>query len=269
MDPQFRRAAKRIIRLSRYNSSMWSGDYPDWASAMRHCTGYGADDILDRCRAALHAVQAGKAAYERDSLLFNDKRYCWELMTVAYQTASRHQGRLSVLDFGGALGSLYFQHRRWLNDIPSVAWHVVEQPNFVECGRRDVKDDRLQFFYDIAESQAASAPNLLLLSGVVQALEDPHAWVAQFNRLDVPYIVLDRVPIADEVERDVLTVQRVDPHIYRASYPSWFFHEPGLLASFSNYRLTSTFLSQYDWNQWVEGRRCMWRGYVLERINSA
>lgn len=266
MNPLLRRVAKRIIRFSRYNSSMWSGDYPDWASAMRRCTGYQADDILDRCRAALHEVQAGHAAYERDSLLFNDDRYCWELMTVAYQTAARHQGRLSVLDFGGALGSLYFQHRKWLDDIASVDWHVVEQPHFVDCGRRDVKDGRLRFFYDITESAAVSPPNLLLLSGVVQALEAPSAWIEKFNRLDVPHIVLDRIPIVEGTPRDVLTVQKVEPHIYRASYPSWFFHEARLLAAFTNYRSIAAFQSQYDWNQWVGGRRCTWRGYVLERV---
>ena len=263
MHPFFLRLAKRLIRLVRYNSFMWSGDYPDWASAMRRCTGYQADNILDRCRAALREVLAGRAAYERDSLLFNDDRYCWELMTVAYQTAARHQGRLSVLDFGGSLGSLYFQHRRWLADIPSVHWHVVEQPHFVDCGRAEAEDKRLRFFHTIEESVAASQPNVLLLSGVLQALERPYEWAEQFNRLGVPYIVLDRVAIDKDAQRDVLTVQNVAPHIYSASYPSWFFNEAQFLGAFSNYRLLSAFQSQYDWNQWVNGRRCTWRGYVL------
>jgi putative methyltransferase (TIGR04325 family) len=265
MNSLLRRAAKRIIRLARYNSSMWSGDYPGWPSAMRLCTGYQADDILERCRAALDKVQSGQAAYERDSLVFNDDRYCWELMTVAYQTAARHRGCLSVLDFGGALGSIFFQHRRWLDDIPSVHWHIVEQPHFVDLGRREVKDGRLRFFYDIAGSTAASSPNLLLLSGVLQALEDPYVWIATFNRLDIPHIVLDRIPIVEDAQRDVLTVQNVEPHIYNASYPSWFFDEARFLDAFASYRSIAAFRSQYDSNQWVGGRRCTWRGYVLER----
>ncbi len=277
MHPLLRRLAKRLIRLTRYNSFMWSGDYPDWASAMRRCTGYQADHILDRCRAALREVLAGRAAYERDSLLFHDDRYCWELMTVAYQTALRNGGRLSVLDFGGALGSLYFQHRKWLADIPSVQWHVVEQPHFVDCGRAEAenglpaeasaKAGQLRFFHTIEESMAASPPNVLLLSGVLQALERPYEWAEQFNRLGVPYIVLDRVAIGKDAQRDVLTVQNVAPHIYSASYPSWFFNEAQFLGAFSNYRLLASFQSQYDWNQWVGGRRCTWRGYVLERVN--
>lgn len=263
MNPLFVRLAKRLIRLTRYNSFMWSGDYSDWASAMRHCTGYQADDILDRCRAALREVQAGNAAYERDSLLFHDDRYCWELMTVAYQTALRNGGRLSVLDFGGSLGSLYFQHRKWLDDIPSVDWHVVEQSHFVDCGRSEAEDGQLRFFHTIEDSMAASQPNVLLLSGVLQALENPYAWMEQFNGLNIPYIVLDRVAIAKDAGRDVLTVQNVAEHIYKASYPSWFFNEAQFLGAFSNYRLLSAFQSQYDWNQWVNGQRCTWRGYVL------
>jgi putative methyltransferase (TIGR04325 family) len=259
------RLAKRLLRLARYNSFMWSGDYPDWPSAMRRCTGYEADDILDRCRAALREVMAGRAAYERDSLLFHDDRYCWELMTVAYQTALRNGGRLSVLDFGGALGSLYFQHKKWLADIPSVAWHVVEQPHFVDCGRAEAEDGRLRFFHTIEESMAASRPDVLLLSGVLQALERPYEWAERFNNLDVPYIVLDRVAIVKDLGRDVLTVQKVAPHIYPASYPSWFFNEARFLEAFSNYLLISAFQSQYDWNQWVGGRRCTWKGYILRR----
>lgn len=265
MHPFLLRTAKRLIRLTRYDSFMWSGDYPNWSAAMRRCTGYQADNILGRCRTALHEVQAGRAAYERDSLLFNDNRYCWELLTVAYQSALQNGGSLSVLDFGGALGSLYFQHRRWLTGIPSVAWHVVEQPHFVDCGQAEAEDGRLRFFHTIEESMAKSPPDVLLLSGVLQALEQPYAWAERFNNLNIPYIVLDRVAIVKDLDRDMLTVQKVAPHIYSASYPSWFFNEARFLEAFPNYCLISAFQSQYDWNQWVGGRRCTWRGYVLHR----
>lgn len=109
---------------------------------------------------------------------------------------------------------------------------------------------------------------MLLLSGVVQSLEEPFVWIDRFIGLAVPSIVLDRVPIVDGLDRDMLTVQHVDPGIYTASYPSWFFHEERFLAAFSTYRIVVRFLSQYDKNQWVDGRRCMFRGYVLSRGES-
>jgi putative methyltransferase (TIGR04325 family) len=246
---------------------MWSGDYPDWPSAMRHCTGYQAQEILERCREALHAVQSGKAPYERDSILFHDDRRSWEFLAVAYRAAIRNGGRLSVLDFGGALGSMFFQHRAWLDDIPAVHWHVVEQSHWIECGRRETHDARLRFFSSIEESVAASPPNVLLLSGVLQCLEEPYVWIDRFNRLAVPNIVLDRVPIVDGLDRDMLTAQHVHPGIYKASYPSWFFHEERFVAAFSSYQTVARFLA-HDKNQWVDGRRCMFRGYVLNRLES-
>ncbi len=97
-------------------------------------------------------------------------------------------------------------------------------------------------------------------------MDDPRAWIAKFNQLDIPHIVLDRVPIAEDSDRDVLTVQKVPSHIYEASYPAWFFSEAPFLAAFTNYRVAGTFPSQYDDNQWVGGRRCRFRGYVMERV---
>ncbi|MDX2134183.1 MAG: methyltransferase, TIGR04325 family [Saprospiraceae bacterium] len=264
MSPALIPVLKRLVRISRYNSSMWKGDYADWATVKRQCDGYESGDILQKCREALHKVKAGEAQYERDSLLFNDTRLCWELLAAALKTASE-QGRLSVLDFGGALGSLYFQHRTWLNQVPNLRWHVVEQENFVQAGRAEAEDGRLRFFHSIEDSQASDKANLILLSGVIQVMEDPYAWIRRFNALpEVAYIVLDRVPIIkDGRTKDMLTRQTVAPHIYQASYPSWFFHEPNFLKAFDRYEMVAEYQSRFDWNQWVNGLRCTWKGYVL------
>jgi hypothetical protein len=40
--------------------------------------------------------------------------------------------------------------------------------------------------------------------------------------MDISYLIIDRTPfIEDEVDR--LTIQKVHPRIYSASYPAWFF----------------------------------------------
>jgi len=252
------------IRITRYSSSMWTGDYARWCDVRPLCQGYQSEGILRKCHEALRLVRAGQAKYERDSLLFNDSRLCWELLTVAERVAAE-EGRLSVLDFGGALGSVYYQHRSWLDRIPDLRWHVVEQAQFVEVGKTDAADGRLHFFHTIEESMASDAPNLILLSGVTQYLDDPYAWISRFNAIpEIAFIVLERVPIIkDGRGRDMLTKQTVAPHIYESSYPSWFFHEPGFLAAFDRYQLVAEYPSRFDDDIWVNGLRCTWKGFVL------
>jgi putative methyltransferase (TIGR04325 family) len=38
------------------------------------------------------------------------------------------------LDFGGSLGSSYFQNKKFLDALRLVEWNVVEQENFVATG---------------------------------------------------------------------------------------------------------------------------------------
>ena len=55
---------------------------------------------------------------------------------------------VNILDFGGSLGSSYFQNRKLLEGIP-VEWNVVEQANFVDYGRREVPE--INFHYKISD----------------------------------------------------------------------------------------------------------------------
>ena len=80
-------------------------------------------------------VVDGRAAYERDSVLFEEVEYVWPLLASLMWVGARHLGSLNVLDFGGSLGSTYFQNRIFLATLPSVRWNIVEQPRHVEVGR--------------------------------------------------------------------------------------------------------------------------------------
>jgi putative methyltransferase (TIGR04325 family) len=46
--------------------------------------------------------------------------------------------------------------------------------------------------------------------------------------LKIPYLIIDRMPFI-RTGKDRLTVQRVHPLIYEASYPAWFFSYPSFM----------------------------------------
>jgi putative methyltransferase (TIGR04325 family) len=204
------------------------GDYPDWAGAAAAAQGYDAANILEIQRAAMRKVRDGEAVYERDSVLFDKIEYFFPTLAALLLIASRNNNRLSVLDFGGALGSSYCQNRAMLAHLPELSWHVVEQPHFVVAGRAEFQNARLRFYPTIGESWAARRPDVVLLSSVLQYLENPAGLLAEISALGPDYILVDRTPVLDQGARDRITVQTVPPVIYPASYACRLF-APGAL----------------------------------------
>jgi putative methyltransferase (TIGR04325 family) len=154
--------------------------------------------------------------------LFDEIQYAWPVLAALMWVAARCGGRLNVLDFGGSLGSTYFQNRTFLRSLSQVRWNVVEQPRHVEIGKRCFEDNILRFYPNIGDCLADNQPNVVLLSSVLQYLEHPYAVLDQIQRLPCDHIIIDRTPFWDG-PKDRLCVQTVPPSIYPASYPSWIF----------------------------------------------
>ena len=248
------------------NMSPWRGNYQSWAQAIDDSGGYNDETILNRVKDATLQVRHGQAVYERDSVLFNKKQYSWGLL-AALQASAIQGGELSILDFGGSLGSTYYQNRDFLKSIKFI-WHIVEQPHFVDAGKKHFKDDQLDFFYTVEESVKADQPNVLLLSSVLQYLADPFQWIDKMLALNIDNIIIDRTSfISGDTAR--ITVQTVPEEIYKASYPCWFFHETAFLNTFTDrYDLIADFNSYADSSRMSEdGEHMYWKGYFLKRKN--
>jgi len=194
------------------------GAYPDWASARAASVGYDAQLILDRVSTAQDKVLRGEAAYERDSVTFDVVEYPFPLLAGLLRAANETGGALRVIDFGGALGSTYFQCRAFLDRLPMVHWHVVEQANFVEHGRARFESDRLRFVSTISASQEIMRPDVVLFCSVLQYIEDVAVRLQEAIDSGCAYIIIDRTPMS-VLDDDALCVQHVPAEIYAASYP--------------------------------------------------
>jgi putative methyltransferase (TIGR04325 family) len=145
------------------------------------------------------------------------------------------------VDFGGSLGSLYFQHRSWLAGRGDVEWRVVEQPQFVEIGRREFAAPPLSFHATLAEACLPHQPDGIILSSVLPYLEEPEQLLADIIARAFSFVIVDRTGFVTG-PRNRLTVQRVPEHIYRASYPCWFFARTRFLDHFrQHYTLKAEF----------------------------
>ncbi len=213
-----------LIRLATKNSKKygWSGDYATWEEAEAHCSGYDSEIILKKVKNALLKVKNGEAVYERDSVLFDEIQYSWPLLSGLMWVAAQNNGELNVLDFGGSLGSTYFQNLKFLQTLKKVSWNIVEQESFVDCGSAYLKNSNLQFYDDLDECFNLQKPDTVILSSVLQYIEKPFELLTIIMSYNFKYIIFDRTPFIKK-NKDLLTVQIVPPEIYSGSYPCWFF----------------------------------------------
>ena len=206
-------AVLRRLRNSSQNQVIWSGNYKTWEAAQAKCSGYDSDNILERVKNSLLKVKNGEAVYERDSVLFDKIQYNFALLAGLQKAALENGGKLTVLDFGGSLGSSYYQNKAFLSSLKQLTWCIVEQPHFVACGKEFFEDDNLKFFNTIEECLEKISPNVLLLSSVLQYLETPYEWIEKFIGLNIPYIIIDRTAFIEE-EHDILSIQKVSDKIF-------------------------------------------------------
>jgi putative methyltransferase (TIGR04325 family) len=253
------RAVRQWLRRQVHGAT-FSGDYPSWVAARDASGGYDDNVIFEKALAATRAVRDGRAVWERDTVLFYQKTFHQPLLDALRRAAKGNRDRLSVVDFGGALGSTWWQHREALADLAEVRWSVVEQPRFVAAGKNEFSVGPLRFYETLDLCCASERPEVALLSSVLPYLEEPHRLLQDVEKRGFRHVIIDRTGFVNR-GRDRLTVQRVPPTIYSASYPCWFFDREKLLRPFHReWRIVS------EWPAFDQADiAAEYRGFALEK----
>jgi putative methyltransferase (TIGR04325 family) len=240
----------------------YSGAYRSWEEASAAARGWDRTNILEGVAAAVAKVERGEAVSERDSITLDHFDYSFPVMAALLKASLESAGAISVLDFGGSLGSSYRQFRAFAPAV-GVQWHVVEQENFVHRGKSEFETAGLRFFLTPEEAASRSHPQVVLLSGVLQFLENPYETLIRLSAIGSRYLILDRTPFSALAE-DRLTVQRVPPAIYEASYACRIFSHARMMSSLPDWNLLADFASPDGWA--VAGGLCFrYGGMLLQR----
>lgn len=254
--PIFVRISKRM--RNRYG---YFGNYQSWEKAKKASSGYDSDVILNKVKVALLKVKSGEAVYERDSVLFDKIQYSWPLLAGLLWIASQNKNKLNLIDFGGSLGSSYYQNRNFLLHLDELRWNIVEQKKFVECGKRYFEYEHLNFYYDLDVCIKERNPDAILFSGVIQYIEDPYSLLEKVINIGFKYIIFDRTPFLEK-GNDRLTIQKVPPDIFEASYPTWLLSLDKFLNLFSNrYEL----FADFDGFEKSNIRDTYFKGFIFRR----
>lgn len=222
---------KRIARKFDYQhqqDTFWKGNYATWQEAMQHAQGYDAQTSFEQIKTAALKVKNGQAIFERDSKLFYQPEYNWLLLSHLQKIALASANSLNLIDFGGALGSTYFQHLTFLKEIAHLRWNIIEQPHFVAFGKENLSNPNLYFYEDLIICFKESKASTILLSGLLSYVAEPYKLIEEIQSLGFKYIIIERTPLIASTS-DILTIQYVNQaNLYQGSYPAWIFSEEKL-----------------------------------------
>ncbi len=215
------------------------GNYSNWPEAREASAGYDHTAVLARVVAATRQVKAGQACWERDGWVFDTPEVNQPLLSALRGIAQENNGVLEIIDFGGSLGSTWWQHRAELETLAAVHWKVVEQSHYVAAGA-EFADRSISFYGSINEALSGGRPSVMLFSSVLSYLENPWSVLKVAACCGIPHIIIDRTPLV--AGRTRLTVQRTPPALGGGSYPCWLFRREELLA-----KLNDTYVLVSEW----------------------
>jgi putative methyltransferase (TIGR04325 family) len=259
-------AAISILKHFFRKGVRFEGNYKSWEKALAKCSGYDDENILSKVLDSTLKVKRGIAVFERDSVLFDEIEYAWPVLSGLLWMAARNNGKLNVLDFGGSLGSSYFQNRKFLQHLPEVRWNVVEQKHYVLAGKKHIQDDSLRFYHAIEECLAENKPNVVLLSSVLQYLPNPVRVMNLLLEIQAETLILDRTPYVNYGVMPSIKIQKVPSKIYTASYPCQFLSESELISEITmkNYILLETYSSLDKLDS-----SATWKGHIFRLDTSS
>lgn len=227
MNPAWKNRLKRVVpgSLRRWVRTTFGwrwlrGNFSSWsvasAAADRGPPGRGVERVV----AATRAVRSGRAAWDRDGVTFAQPAIHAPLVAALRRAAASEGGSLTLIDFGGALGSTWWQHREELRGV-AVDWRVVELPALVAAGK-EWEGAGLRFYETLDAADADGRAKVILFSSVLQYLEDPWALLGQVAERRMRHVIMDRTAFVTSGP-DQLTVQHTPPEYGGGRMPCWLF----------------------------------------------
>lgn len=244
--------AVQTINVITGRNIQWIGEYSSWEEASSCTRGYDPDIYLDKLIHTTQIVKNDNTKSERDSVLFDKIIYPYPLLSNLFAITSFFQAKsLYILDFGGSLGSLYFQNRKFLQFLPSYTWNILEQDKIIAIGKKFFQTDELFFHADSKDAKKNCKPSdikILILSSVLQYLEDPYITLSMLiKNFEFDGIIVDRTPFSKDKSHHIV-IQKVPKSIYKTQYPCHLFSKSNFLKFLyeKNYKTFDEFDSYCD-----------------------
>lgn len=215
----------------------WFGRYKTWEEAKQQTQGYDASHILEKKKATFRQIKSGEAMYELDSIIYKKKSFNTPLLFSLSHIANKKIESLTLIDFGGSLGSSYYWVKDFINPHIQLDWNIIEQAHIVEAGKAEFETDSLHFYENFESFKAVKKADVLLLSGVIQCISDWQFIIDEIKESQPEYIIIDRTPFFKNPDTaDSISVQLLNASVYGkpSSFPCWIFNQASIISEIKN-----------------------------------
>ena len=247
---------------------MYRGNFNSWLEA-EQARSLGDDEIwresLENQIRLYSRVRNGELAFVRDGVAFDQPESPFALIAFLLRLAIQKAGKLRVIDFGGALGTTYYQTRSFLASLSLLTWAVVELPQVFAAGQKHFTNAQLSFHHSIKDALACHGADVVLISGVLYYLPEPAAIVDEIRDLQIANILLDRLAIIED-NKNRICLQVSNTPGGEISWPVRLFSRQYLLGLFApDFKSVFEFDSYCDPPGFIDNMTICHNGFWFER----
>lgn len=214
----------RVIRYASRNKQpfIWEGIYSEYRDVPAKGAGFDSEEWISRTRqATLGALES--FSRQSNGIPYDIPSY-HSLFSLAVALLIQHRKRVRVLDFGGGMGMALANLLRSLGEPkPPIDYLVVDNDRSCRDGARLF--DQMPFVqFSSTLPGDLNYVDLILLSGVLQFVEDYKNILKRLAALNAPYWLLTFVPTGD-----IPTFASGQQNVPGSTIPVWFFNLDELL----------------------------------------
>lgn len=157
---------------------------------------------------------------------------------AALVSANSKGGKVSILDFGGGLGSGYIYVTAGYGGQVVIDYHIVDSKSICQAGKSYFKDNR-QIHYHYCLPKEIQSVDIVHLCSSLQYIEDWKGLLRDLARYNPQYVLLVDVPAGD-----IPTYATVQNY-YESKIPYWFFNVNDIIGTMSSIHFKLLFRSSY------------------------
>lgn len=220
------------------------GKFRTWKDAEKKTTGYENGNIINKVITSFEKVQKNlDLYYERDGYIFKKPDFDYELLFYINYLFSKNQ-KINIIDYGGGLGSKFFQNIEVFKKFKNMKWHIVEQINYRNYARKKINVKNLFFYENLDEVfKKKIIPDMAIFSSSINYLPKPYQILQKLiNRKSLKSFIFLKTAFHDDI--DTIKIQKVPKNIYDASYPIRIFNKK----KFEKFFLKKNFFLKFENN---------------------
>lgn len=153
--------------------------------------------------------------------------------------ANSKENKVTILDFGGGLGSTYISVAAACANQQVIDYHVVEFKSICKAGEKCFKDDSYIHFHDHLSDEIQDV-DIICLSSSIQYVEDWKGLLKELTKYDPQYILLADLPAGE------IPTYASSQNYYESKIPHRFFNVTEVIDTVLSMNLNLLFKSSYD-----------------------